>query len=497
MGLTGVGRIMKALGAAAALAAAAPAWSAQAAAPAADEARIAPGEIRADFDALYQGLQQAHVDLYARSGRAAYDRLYRRMRRGFTRPLTRFETAVRFQHFVAFGRVAHARIDAAYAAYAAFRGRGGKAFPLLLRVVGGRAFVVDDRSGTAGIAVGDEVLRLDGRPIAEVLARCRRNLSADTDYMAAALIELDLPMLLWLEDGERERFTVRLRHAGGRTADIVVPARTRAEMQTGSGNQPPRLDLAASDHTARMLGPRLAYLRPGAFYNAEPGAADPYDNRAFRRFIDEAFEGFLRAGADRLIVDLRDNPGGDSAFSDLMLGWFADRPWRFASAFRIKASPQAMESNRRRLETATGAAAEVTRRFAEAYAGARPGQLVDFPIQPGEPRTGPRFTGRVFVLVNRNSFSNAVAVAATIQDYRFGTILGEETSDLATTYGAMETFTLPRTGITVGFPKAHIVRPNGDLTPRGVVPDIAIETPLWEGPDDPVLTRATALATSQ
>ena len=493
MGLTGVGRILKAFAAAAALLLAGP-GTAQNAQSVAAEAVIAPEAILTDFAALYEGLQAAHIDLYARTGRPAYDALYARMRRQFTRPLSRFEVARRFQHFVAFGRVAHARIDESYRAYSAFLAAGGKTFPLLLRVVNARAFVIDNRSGDTRIAVGDEVTHLDGRPIQVWLAQCRRNLSADTDYMANALIELDLPMLLWLERGPIERFPLRLRRRGGRSFGIVLPARSRAEMQAAAATAPRRLDLPATDRSSRMVAPRVAYLRPGAFYNAEPGAADPYDNRAFGRFIDSVFASFLAAGADRLIVDLRDNPGGDSAFSDLMIAWFADRPWRFASAFRIKVSPQAIESNRRRLETATGAAAEVTRRYADAYAGARPGDVVDFPIPLGQPRAGYRFAGRVFVLVNRNSFSNAVAVAATIQDYGFGTILGEETSDLATTYGAMEIFTLPNTGLTVGFPKAEIVRPNGDRTARGVVPDIAIETPLREPPDDPVLARAIALA---
>ncbi len=57
----------------------------------------------------------------------------------------------------------------------------------------------------------------------------------------------------------------------------------------------------------------------------------------------------------------------------------------------------------------------------------------------------------------------------------------------------MEQFTLRRSGIVVGFPKAHIVRPNGDESSRGVIPDIAIETPLLEGADDPVLERAIAI----
>jgi Peptidase family S41 len=461
-------------------------------APETIEAREVPAAaIRADFDALYAHLRSAHFNLYARRSKAAYDRLYWTMRRGMTTDAPPLEVIRRFQRFAAFGKVAHARLDAQYGAFARFRAAGGKAFPLSLRLIGRRAFIGDNRSGVAAIRAGDELIALDGRPIGEWLRRGRRNLSADTDYLAAALMELDLPMLLWLEAGERSAFRLVLRRGHGGEIRAVVPARTAAEMQSAAAAQPRRLDLAATDRSARMLAHAVAYLRPGPFYNNEAGAADPYDTSAFRRFIDQSFEGFLSAGAVALLVDLRDNPGGDSSFSDLMVSWFATRPYRFNSAFRIKVSPEAVDSNRRRLATGPD---PVSPKFAALYAAARLGAVVAFDTPFAQPRAGARFTGRVFVLVNRNSYSNAVAVAATVQDYGFGRILGEETSDLATTYGAMETFTLPRTGLVVGFPKAYIVRPSGDEAPRGVVPDVAIATPVVEGADDPVLARAAAIA---
>jgi C-terminal processing protease CtpA/Prc len=128
------------------------------------------------------------------------------------------------------------------------------------------------------------------------------------------------------------------------------------------------------------------------------------------------------------------------------------------------------------------------------YANAKPGDVVDFEMPLAQPRPEERFLGKVFVLIDRQSYSNAVAVAALVQDYKFGTILGEETSDMATTYGAMEKFKLPKTGIAVGYPKARIVRPNGDLRARGVTPDIPIRIPAVETPADEVLQQAVAIA---
>lgn len=193
-----------------------------------------------------------------------------------------------------------------------------------------------------------------------------------------------------------------------------------------------------------------------------------------------------------MLIDLRENPGGDNSFSDLMVRWIADQPFAFASAFRIKVSAQTIASNARRL-TPTTAPTDVSAQLAAAYAAAKPGDVIDFPIEIVQPLPAPRFTGRVYVLVNRHSYSNAVSVASLLQDRHWATVLGEETSDLATTFGAMESFTLPRTGLEVKYPKALIVRPSGDRTARGVVPDIAIATPIVEPADDPVLQQARAI----
>jgi len=82
--------------------------------------------------------------------------------------------------------------------------------------------------------------------------------------------------------------------------------------------------------------------------------------------------------------------------------------------------------------------------------------------------------GRVWLLVDRHSYSNAAVVAALMQDQGIATVLGEETADLPTTYGAVESFDLPRSGANIIYPKAYMVRPSGSELLRGVVPDFPI-----------------------
>ncbi len=462
---------------------------AQAPAPAPAERIFSVEELKADFAALYAGLKEAHYDLYVNTPRAEFDRLYARHLAAIDKPMTKTQAEVRFQTFVAHGKIAHARIDFPHEAYEAYRAGGGLIFPVVIRVVAGRVYVDENNSGEPALAQGDEILGMNGKPIAHWVARTSRHLSADTPYMAGSLLEFGFSGRLWLELGRVEAFDLEVRKPDGRRVKVRVPARTKAQIQAARAARPRSAVIDGDARVARMLPGGVAYLHPGPFYNAE--GANMWDATAFKAFIDRSFEGFLAAGAADLIIDLRDNPGGDNSFSDPMIAWFADRPFRFFSKFKVKASPQARAANRARLEAGTPGDT-ISARYEALYAKARPGEVVEFDMPWAQPREGRRFTGRVWLLINRHSYSNTVTVAALVQDFRFGTILGEETSDMATTYGAMEQFKLPVTGIVVGFPKAHIVRPNGELKPRGVVPDVAIETPLVQGDRDVVLEKAVA-----
>jgi C-terminal processing protease CtpA/Prc len=194
--------------------------------------------------------------------------------------------------------------------------------------------------------------------------------------------------------------------------------------------------------------------------------------------------------ATALLVDLRDNPGGSNSFSDHMLAWIIDQPFRFASDFSVRVSPQAQQAIQARLANSADPSstdAQLLQRFDQLQTGDR--FSFDLPFQA--PRDGARFTAPVYVLIDRYSYYNAVSVAAILQDYDAAIVLGEATTDLATTYAAMEHFTLDQTGLRVGFPKALIVRPNGNRLPAGVTPDHLLDS------NADMLEEAVNLITSQ
>lgn len=435
--------------------------------------------LKSDFDELYTRLQRAHYDLYARRDASEYDEKFNEMKRQIRKPMTRAKAEILFQKFMAYGNIAHANIDFPAGIWETFRSDGGKAFPLFVRFIGDDMMIADDMSGQPASLRGERIVSINGVSAEDVEDRLSAHLSADNAYLARTMLEFRFARLFWLEFGAPEEFALELENARGDRRTVVVPARARDDLKRVGGGDLFELDW---DERRYEVMDSVGYLRPGPFYNNAPDAADMWDNAAFTAFIDEAFEAFESAGVPAVLIDLRANPGGDNSFSDHMVAWFADERFRFASHFYVRVSDETTASNARRLTGDDDGS--ISTRFDREFRQANTGDVIDFDLGDAAPRKEGTYPGDVYILIDRHSYSNTVTVAALAQDYGFATILGEETSDLATTYGAMEQFTLSRSGIIVNYPKAHIVRPGGGTEARGVIPDVAIASPLASAEDE-------------
>lgn len=451
---------------------------------AADEQLLSAEQLVEDFDALYRGLENAHYDLFALASRDRLDELHESIRADLARadrPLRRSEAEIVFQRFVAAADTAHARIDFPDAIWERYLSSGGTFLPLYPRLVDDRVFVAEIYADETQLRPGDELVAIDGIGAMEWIERTARNVSAESAFTAATLLEFWFPRLLWLEVGERRSFSLTARTSDGEITETVATV-TQQQMDSVRDAAPEAFAFDGQTREARLLPGAIAYLKPGPFYNvADPEAM--WDNTAFAEFVDEAFSEFLDGDASALLIDLRDNPGGDAVYSDLVMRWIADRPFSMASAFRIRSSAESAASNDARIDAHPELADGISGVFAKRYAETPLGETFELELPVTPPREKARFENDVFVLVNRHSYSNAVNFAAIVQDYGFGTILGEPTADLATVHGAMETFALPESGIVVGYPKALIVRPSGDEVPAGVAPDHVIEQPVAASTD--------------
>lgn len=445
-------------------------------------------QAHADLDRLYSGLRSGAADLFSETPKHVFDARYAELSEKYQAPVSGFELHNDLQRFAALARQAHTRIEGLSPDWNAFVESDAMVFPLSFEVFQGEVIVTAAPVGS-GVEPLDRIVALEGAPNPIWLARLTRNIGAETPELAYAMMKGGELYYLWLEYGPRPVFQVTIER-NGESKNVSLDAVPISDLDTVTAGT---TGFELPGREARMLDPKIAYLRPGAFYNLEATNADeaylPQALIDYEAYVNSAFSGFIEQGATDLIVDLRDNSGGDNSYSDPVVAWFADRPFRFTSDFRIRVSAETIASNQARLDARSEESGGISAQLAQLYAEAVPDEMVSFEIPYVQPRTAPRYSGRVHVLVNRYSYSNAVTTAAMIQDYGFGTVYGEPTRDMATTYGALEHFSLPHSGARVGYPKAHIIRPNGDEKSRPVMPDVELSAPAVRGAEDLVLNQ--------
>ncbi|GMM92710.1 S41 family peptidase [Qipengyuania sp. MTN3-11] len=431
-------------------------------------------EAQEDLRILYQRLQEEHVDLFARRRKTDYDAQIDRLGAQIDRPIPKYKFRLLLHKAMAFGEIGHAKTEAALEDVFAHVGAGGGIIPLSI-VYREEAMLTDNWTGTSeALPPGSRITGLGGMPTADFEAEVRKLVSADTTRLLRAQIELGLPAYLYLVFGPRDALTVQFVTPDGNSGTHDVAAMPLGEMYALHDERPvERPDRNANARVYRDLGDGLFYLQPGPFSatseeRGEDGAA--YTIGPFREFVAQAFAALANSGARDLIVDLRGNGGGDASFSDLIIARLTDQPYRHSARYEIRAGPntKAVWAGRdANPETLSG-------RIAAALRTAADGERVSIDLPAIQPITDDGFNGRVWVLVDRHSFSNAAVVAALMQDLDIAAVMGEETADVPTTYGAVESFALPNSGASIVYPKAYMVRPSGSEAIRGVVPDFPI-----------------------
>ncbi|NVJ67218.1 MAG: hypothetical protein HWE16_12080 [Gammaproteobacteria bacterium] len=443
---------------------------------------VAQQDIISDFEELYRRLQKAHYNLYVNRSKQEFDKHFLTLKESIDHDMTISQATLLFQELASFANIAHTKIDLPTQDYMNFRKAGGKAFPLFIKVIDDKVYVAENYSNQSNIKIGDEVVGLNKHSIKKVLNDLRRFKSADNDRMFYGFLEFEFPMLLWFEFGELDSYDIQIKGKDGNkrvTVSTIGYEDLIEKMEQRKGL------LELGFERIAKVSDQIGYLRPGPFFNTEPNATNVWDNVSFKRFIDDSFKKFVDEKAKAILIDMRNNPGGDNSFSDYMLKKFANKDFKFASSFKVKVSSEFIDANEKRLKNSS----DMSYKYQQAYKDLSEGDIFEFnlPLNQAEQNI---LKKPVYMLINRHSYSNAVTTAALAQDYGFATIMGEETNDLATTYGAMEAFELSKTGIAVSFPKAHIIRPNGEVNAHGVMPDLIIKTPLVEYAEDTVLQEA-------
>jgi hypothetical protein len=415
------------------------------------EATFSVQQLQEDFAFMKKSIARVHPGLSYSADMQQLDAAYQAAQQQLQTPLTRdqaWRALAKLNPVFSDGHMQISMGDFEVEAAAHLKA-GGAFFPFEVQVDGaGDVFIRAEMGGAATPLAARRIESINGRPARDVTAALLALTPGDTPALRANLLSGRWWRYYWKAFGTPGRFTLTVM---GRQGPVRVE---RAAA--------PRLPYASSveadfDQAYRfeMLSPKVALLSVGTFLWP--------DKTSFYALTAKMFARLRAAGASTLIIDVRDNTGGDDdMWKEGLLRYIADQPYQHAARFR----KMVIEGR-----------SSATEKVGDVVEGAL--QSWEQP-EPGNPL---HFSGKTYVVVGRTTYSSAILFSNTMQDFKFATIVGEDGYARARQSGGIQHLVLPNTKIGLIVPRFILDRPSGARSPELIRPDIVLR-------DDPFNGRA-------
>jgi len=235
---------------------------------------------------------------------------------------------------------------------------------------------------------------------------------------------------------------------------------------------------------------KVYYLQFNAMTDFTEHADPPFSG--WISFLEESFAEIDSLGIENLVVDLRNNGGGNSSMGDILLAFCAlpDSLYHYGAEMRIsdlslKEFNMDLPTLKQAIAAETGdEVTETTLPFTYRFNQGRPRKIPALELERTALNgktlsTEKKFHGRLILLTGCHTFSSALMLATLCQDNGLATIYGSPTGGKPSSYGEGVGFNLPETGIRCRVSVKHFVRPDSSKDPSdSLYPDVNVpETP--------------------
>ncbi len=420
-----------------------------------------------DMDYLYNSLIETNYDLFAYVEKSKFDSNFELVKSTIRKDsYSSIEATALLQSVISAANIGHTNIDFPSELYRNYAYSGGTLFPLELLFNDNKALIKKNFSQSTEPRIGDEILSINGESIDSILSQITPLISAENHYFKLAKIEAaSFPRLYWQVFGKVDQFKLKIRQ-GDQEREFNIPA-----IDLIDDFEMKRNELLHSEMKIEF-NKNIAYLNPGSFSG---------DEQKFKAFIDRAFLAINEKNISSLILDFRNNAGGDNHFSDYLVSFIAEKPFQWTSGFWLKTSQPL--KNHTRLNN------DLEKDYFKQILAKKNGEVYQYEFKDYIPqKEGGRYKGKVYVLINRHSHSQSTVTAAQLKDLGYATLVGETTGEYPSLYASQFKYQLPNTQISVNSSKGYIVRLNGDKTAKGLAPDIFIKSQL-KSKKDSVLVK--------
>ena len=347
-------------------------------------------------------------------------------------------------------------------------------FPLDIRIFDKRAFVRRDLSG-ANIPRSAELISIADKTVEELLSETQKFTNVPLAHYKRQIAEkrFDAWLQTYFKIAPPWKIAYRFEGKEKTVAVRGIPAEEFVKESEGDSFYSASSFIVDGENVPQLRIPRFWYP----------------DRPRYEKFVDDFFQ--KHKDKNYLVIDLRQNPGGDGRWGFFVLDHLMESPYMTGQRFDFRISREFAELNyydrnmtyyNKRIPRLLWWFPPL-RSLHHSYwmdrvCQAKIGEYAEEHESYQTPDPGKaKFKGKTYLLVSHFTNSAAVVFSAIFKSNKLGTIVGQET-------GGRETFTsdpisiqMPNSRLMASIPVAILALP-GNNPDRGVLPDVEVEYSL-------------------
>ncbi|MEO7176672.1 MAG: S41 family peptidase [Saprospiraceae bacterium] len=419
------------------------------------EATLSVDQLRTDLQYLKKNLESHHPNLFLYCSKERLDHVFDTLSNTIKQPLTELQfykhitilsSIIKDGHTVMLPSVAGTDLHNSQSNF----------LPYHISLIDNRLYFDLVCTSDNLIPIESEILSINGSSSAEIIQTLSARIVRDgnnTTYPMWILSQYFREYYSYFF-GHPDLFTIEYKTKNVKNLVVIKALPKDSISFYRQSRYPSRLkEPKANEAITLKISPdnKVATLTIKDFHNA---ILKKMYHQNFKKSIDAIFEDLQRLGTPNLILDLRDNQGGDIPNGQYLLSYLLKNPFTVVQSYR-----------------------KVQNGVLKECSGQSLGMF--------KPKNN-AFKGKLIVLINGGSFSNTGIVAACLKRYNRATFIGEETGGSNKVLaGYTKDFSLPNTRIRIQIPtRQFMLDETLPLLGHGTMPDHLLERSLSDVIDD-------------
>ncbi|MVM36110.1 peptidase S41 [Spirosoma sp. HMF4905] len=422
---------------------------------------LTPDQLQADFSRFRTALNEVHPEMYRYTPKPVFDSLFEATAARLNRSMSQHEFYVMMTPLLVALRDGHIKwiVSGRDEHYPFFT---DKLFPLKLYFLGEKAWMMDNYS-TSPVPIGAEIKAINGKPMHQI-------------------IQTLLPMMTFADGNGIGGKLEDLNHYFSGYYATFIDAPTAFDVVCQVGSETKTITVSpVTDQTIKAYVEahkptpqkpfRLTFMDTQTAVMTIERFMGNKKEQDYKQFLHDSFQEIKAKNVQHLVLDLRDNEGGEESWGILLYSYLARQPFRYYDHISVH----------QKKKYSFPAWTSKLYRMLKGLAVKKHGNAYALAWHKGLRNTKPKpeaYQGKLYVLLNGTSFSVTTELAARIHADKRAVFIGQESGGgyRVNSSGIFTITQLPNSKIDLGIGMFGFNMANvAEHADRGIIPDYLVE----------------------